>query len=304
MDDKGGFLRWGSTFFPGLELISRGRHVHHYHHHLHDPLEITWVLSGSADVTYCNHTWDVDGGDAFLIAPRELHAGGSRRDALFSFVSLHVPEKILPAIAACRGLDLATLPRVATRTSVRPLLDTLVRKLQEATSPGEQIRALADTLTGYLATDAGATLMPRPDVESHRAVRRIRLILDRAYETEVHVAELADAVHLHERYLISLFKTITGIPPHQYLIARRLEQARLMVGACLPLSAVAAATGFTDQSHLTRHFKRTFGVTPGAYQRDFTARPRHLRFVQATRPSVPMMTLSRQHSAWRVSEAG
>lgn len=264
----GAFLHWTSGFFPSLEFTSRSPHSHYYRHHVHDPLEITWVMSGAANVAYRDHHWDLDCGGAFLVAPREPHAGGARLGASLSFVTLHLPAELLPQVADCAGLDLATLPVAATRASVRPLLDTLACRMQEAVTPGEQIEALADMLARYLASDGGTTLPPGSDEAGHPAVHQIRRMLDNAYEQEVPVAELADAVHLHERYLISLFKTATGIPPHQYLIARRLEHARRMMDRRQSLCAVAAATGFTDQSHLTRHFKRTFGITPGAYQRD------------------------------------
>jgi AraC-like DNA-binding protein len=264
----GAFLHWTSAFFPGLEFTTRSPHTHYYRHHVHDPLEITWVMSGTAHVAYRDRHWDLACGSGFLVAPREPHAGGARHGMPISFVTLHLPAELLPAIAGCRGLDLARLPVVATRAAVRPLLDTLADRMQQATSPGEQVEALADMLAGYLVSDTGTTLMPAPDEAGHPAVHQIRRMLDDAYEQEVPVAELADAVHLHERYLISLFKTATGIPPHQYLIARRLERARRMMDRHQSLCTVAAATGFTDQSHLTRHFKRTFGITPGAYQRD------------------------------------
>ena len=264
----GAFLHWNSAFFPGLEFTTRSPHTHYYRHHVHDPLEITWVMSGTAHVAYRDHHWDLDCGSAFLVAPREPHAGGARRGLPISFVTLHLPAELLPEIAACRGLDPARLPVVATRAGVRTLLDALADRMQRAMSPGEQIEALSDMLSGYLVSDTGTTLMPAPDAAGHQAVHQIRRMLDDAYEHELPVAELAGAVHLNERYLISLFKTATGVPPHQYLIARRLEHARRMMSRRQSLCAVAAATGFTDQSHLTRHFKRTFGITPGAYQRD------------------------------------
>lgn len=266
-DTSGGgtFVHWTSAFFPGLEFTTRSPHAHYYRHHVHDPLEITWVMSGAADVAYRDHHWEMGCGGAFLVAPREPHAGGSRHGSSFSFVTLHLPAELLPAVADCRGLDPAALPVVATRADARPLLDTLAERMQDATRPGEQIEALADMLVAYLASDRGTTLLPGANAAGHPAVSRIRGLLDHAYEKEMPVAELADAVHLHERYLISLFKTATGIPPHQYLIARRLEHARRMMSTHLPLCTVAASTGFTDQSHLTRHFKRTFGITPGAY---------------------------------------
>lgn len=264
----GAFVHWTSPFLPGLEFTTRSPHVHYYRHHVHDPLEITWVVSGAAGVAYRDQQWSLDCGSAFLVAPREPHAGGAQAGVPLGFVTLHLPAELLPGVAACAGLDASRLPVVATRAAVLPLLGTLAARLEVADCAAEQIEALAEMLVAFLASDAGVTLLAGHDEARHPAVHRIREMLDDAYDQEVAVAELADAVHLHERYLISLFKTATGIPPHQYLIARRLELARRLMSSRQSLCAVAAATGFTDQSHLTRHFKRTFGVTPGAFQRD------------------------------------
>ena len=58
-----------------------------------------------------------------------------------------------------------------------------------------------------------------------------------------------------------------GIAPHQYLTSRRVDRARRLLLDGRPPGEVAALTGFHDQSHLTRHFRRLVGVTPGRYAR-------------------------------------
>ena len=75
------------------------------------------------------------------------------------------------------------------------------------------------------------------------------------------------------------------MPPHAYQTHRRVERARALLAAGETLSATAWLTGFADQSHLTRHFRRAVGVTPGAYRaavsppaaRATSARPRFAR---------------------------
>src|SRR5262249_11819557 len=64
------------------------------------------------------------------------------------------------------------------------------------------------------------------------------------------------------------FKAATGLPPHQYVIARRVERARqlLQAGTDLSLAEVAACAGFSDKTQLTHHFKRLVGVTPGHFR--------------------------------------
>ena len=62
-----------------------------------------------------------------------------------------------------------------------------------------------------------------------------------------------------------LFQRATGLPPHQFVILRRVERAKhlLQEGTDLSLAEVAAHAGFSDQSQFCRHFKRLVGVTPG-----------------------------------------
>jgi AraC family transcriptional regulator len=63
------------------------------------------------------------------------------------------------------------------------------------------------------------------------------------------------------------FKAATGLPPHQYVIARRVERAKLLLqGGGFSLAEVAAHAGFTNQSQFSQHFKRLVGVTPGQFR--------------------------------------
>lgn len=64
------------------------------------------------------------------------------------------------------------------------------------------------------------------------------------------------------------FKRATGLPPHQYVITRRVERAKhlLQGGGDFSLAQVAVHAGFSDQSVFSHHFKRLVGVTPGRFQ--------------------------------------
>jgi AraC family transcriptional regulator len=63
------------------------------------------------------------------------------------------------------------------------------------------------------------------------------------------------------------FKHAAGVTPHHYLVSRRVERAqKLLADTDLSLSAIAFATGFSDQSHLTRHFRQIVGMTPGQFR--------------------------------------
>ena len=80
--------------------------------------------------------------------------------------------------------------------------------------------------------------------------------------------QMAAVARLSVYHFAREFKAATGLPPHQYVIARRVERARelLQGGGELSLAEVAADVGFADQSQLSRHFKRLVGVTPGRFR--------------------------------------
>jgi len=80
---------------------------------------------------------------------------------------------------------------------------------------------------------------------------------------ELKLDELAAIAQISPYYFLRLFKQSTGVTPHQYILQRRLEQAKyLLQSSQLSIVEIAAQTGFCDQSHLTRYFKRMIGVTP------------------------------------------
>ena len=83
------------------------------------------------------------------------------------------------------------------------------------------------------------------------------------------LAQLAAVVGLNPYHFARQLKAATGLPPHQYVIARRVERARqfLQGGGDICLAEVAAEAGFSDQSQFSQHFKRVVGATPGQYRK-------------------------------------
>src|SRR6516165_8952543 len=82
------------------------------------------------------------------------------------------------------------------------------------------------------------------------------------------LAQLAAVVRLNPYHFARQFKAATGLPPHQYVILRRVERAKqlLQAGTDLSLAEVALHAGFSDQSQFSHHFKRLVGVTPGQFR--------------------------------------
>lgn len=82
------------------------------------------------------------------------------------------------------------------------------------------------------------------------------------------LAELAALVNMSPSYFSSLFKISMGCAPHQYLIRRRVDRAKILLReGKLTIAEIAHSLGFAHQSHLNRHFKRLVGITPKIFQK-------------------------------------
>ncbi len=100
---------------------------------------------------------------------------------------------------------------------------------------------------------------------SAEALRQVRDYVQEHLTHEITLEALAALVHLSPYHFAHKFKAATGLPPYQYVLHCRVEQAKsLLVAGKHSISAVAQAVGFASQSHLTRHVKKLLGVTPGA----------------------------------------
>jgi transcriptional regulator GlxA family with amidase domain len=194
-------------------------------------------------------------GDAILASPFEPIGGRVYEGRPFGFVTLQVPHELLSGRSQ-RG--------VRARRGGATICHRLLQELIRAPSAEDQSAALIESFRAIASSDCVTLASERTRL--HPAVGQARSMLEDPCEGALHLNELAEAIRLNEHYIIALFKSEIGVPPHQYVMARRVERARKLLNEGQALNAVAAECGFNDQSHLTRDFKKTFGVTPGAYQ--------------------------------------
>ena len=129
--------------------------------------------------------------------------------------------------------------------------------------------ALSSALTLHLLREY-TTAKPRLKQAGHRLtqqmlLRAVEYIQDQLGK-ELTVSSVAEAVSMSPYYFTRLFKEATGKSPHQFIIEARVCKARhLLERGNISISEAAYEVGFVDQSHLTRHFKRAFGLPPKAF---------------------------------------
>ena len=102
--------------------------------------------------------------------------------------------------------------------------------------------------------------------KEQRIVSLIKEYLHDNFNSNISLEQLVELTNLNRSYLIRLFRNAVGLPPYVYLTQIRVEKAKQLLAKGESVADVAIAVGMSDQSHLTRHFKRIFGTTPGRYR--------------------------------------
>jgi AraC-like DNA-binding protein len=145
---------------------------------------------------------------------------------------------------------------------LRSAIDALHSRLTHAAEPLDveaRLALVAEQLRSHLAA-ADPARPPRST-----AADDLRAMLDADLFGVVRLADAAAALGTSVTHLVRAFGTRFGVPPHRYVVGRRIGAARRLLLDGVPPAQVAAAVGFHDQAHLTRHFVRFTGTTPARF---------------------------------------
>jgi AraC family transcriptional regulator len=203
--------------------------------------------------------------------PITLRANSANPYLRVSIDPLHIARLLNPSLDDVRPLRLRRTYAIQS-PQLAHLMMTL-RAEADARSPGglatvEAVTtALGHLLLRHSGIDEGHPARIRGGL-SATAKRRVLELIDAALDARLTIETLAAEVGLSPAHFARAFRESLGRPPHQYLLALRLERARrLLETTPASLSEIALRAGFADQAHFTRLFKRTFGITPGAIAR-------------------------------------
>jgi AraC-like DNA-binding protein len=152
----------------------------------------------------------------------------------------------------------------------RPLSQAILRLYTVLERPGTRLEKEYGLLKvlDALHTRHGRA-MSRPSIarDDRMPIRRARDFLQDCYQENTSLAHLASLAGMTPFHFAKAFTRHVGVPPHAYQIQIRLRKATDLLAMGKPHVEVALETGFCDQSHFCRAFKKKFGITPGQYQR-------------------------------------
>ncbi|MGW1745505.1 AraC family transcriptional regulator [Streptomyces sp. NPDC002092] len=253
-----------SAWRPRIPGVVEVFHAHFteyaYPMHVHEAWTLLIVDDGAVRYDLDRHEHGTPHDTVTLLPPHVPHNGspatphGFRKRVLY-LDGTHLRDDLIGA-----AVDQPDLRDPVLRRRVGQLHTALAHAGDELEAES-RLTFIGERLRSRLRPSSGADT-PRPDPV---LARRLRELLDERVVDGLTLDEAAGLVHAHPAHLVRAFSTAYGIAPHQYLNSRRVDRARRLLLDGRSPGEVATATGFFDQSHLTRHFRKLVGVTPGRY---------------------------------------
>lgn len=261
---------WRATDYYDLELLSATYITHKFSNHYHETYAVGVIERGAYQFYHRGNILYIEEGQIVLINPTEVHGGEPVDNMGWKYRMLYPSITLMQKIAhEITGADW-TIPHFSSPIVEDPIVARQILHLHHVLEKSDN-RLKRDTA---MRVALGSLILRHAENQAidccmtteRDAVKRVREYLETYYEANTSLDELAVIAGLSPFHLVRVFKDETGLPPHTYLTHVRIQRAREMLqNNPRSIADVAYATGFTDQSHLTRWFKRIVGITPGKY---------------------------------------
>jgi AraC-like DNA-binding protein len=268
---------WHDPALPFIEAraVQDGRHVC-YDKHSHAHFSIGAITGGHSHYLNQRSNQEVGSGHLVLMNPEEVHACNPIADEPWSYLMLYIDPLWLQDQQQEAGLGTEFRPFDMTASRDPYLYQALQRLYQQLVHEPEHLAR--EVVCHQFSRQLLARLTParwddRPPLHLQRAAE---LMQDES-ANPLSLQQLSAVAGLTPSHFVRTFCHHYGMTPHAYLLDRRIRHARLLLKQGLPLTEVALASGFADQAHFQRQFKRRVAATPGQYRSQLAPRSQRTR---------------------------
>jgi AraC-like DNA-binding protein len=253
----------------GAELLSGHFSDFAYDVHTHDTACFALLTRGAIRIKMRGQEFTARRGDLYAIEADEPHAGWATDDAGWNLRTLYVDTSYLRSVVSeDRTSRLLDLRGPIIRDPALAAMFYSVHRCSQIQGPSiYREEQYISFITRLLERHAGNIKVSIRPGQEDRAIRLAKEFIDNSLDERVSLTAIANAAGLPPYRLYRAFEKTTGMTPHAYQRQARVRLAINLIRANRPLGDVAFSTGFADQAHLTRWFRRMMGITPGVYQK-------------------------------------
>lgn len=259
----------------GLELLHATYQDQRFSRHVHEGYCIGVIESGAQRFFRSGENHIAAKDSIILVNADQVHDGHKETEEGWSYRAMYPLPEMLGEVAFEFSGKRKDAPwfseSVVSDPTMAQKLRQLFTVLHESGNHLQRETLYLSTITALLSRHGNKRNTLLELGKESLAVERVRDYIDSHYSDNISIQDLTKLAQLSPFYLARLFQKAVGLPPHAYQVQRRLHKAKQLVRLGVKLSDVAVDCGFTDQSHLNRHFKRSLGVTPGVYKKMATS---------------------------------
>jgi AraC-like DNA-binding protein len=253
-----------------LELLRAFYVKHTFPRHTHEFYVVGVVEQGVEAFFNKTQMHYAKKGDISLTNPDEIHTGHAGTSEGYLYRAFYPTVELLRAIAEDitgkrQGIPFFSKAVVADKEVSKVLLETH-QTLEGNASTLEQDEKLRKAFGLLLLRHADTAPRPRSIYTDSSLATKIRDYLHNHATDNVSLEQLSSLVNVTPSYVSRVFKKTVGLPPHEYQTQLRINHAKRLLQKGIAPVEVALESGFYDQSHLNKHFKRLVGVTAHHYQ--------------------------------------
>jgi len=260
---------WRADDIGGVELLHARYISYSFARHTHEGAAIGVIEDGAESFYYRGAQHTATASQVVMFNPGEVHTGEGADSYGWRFRMFYLDAGLLQRAAseaAGRPRDVPFFPAAVLEDPViATMLHNLHVYLEKSTSILERQSKFLWTFAQLALRHADNQPSLLPVRNEPAAVKIVRDYLEDHYTENVTLDAIARLANLSAYHLIRVFRSYVGLPPHAYLEQVRIHRAKAMLRSGAKILDTALSTGFTDQSHFSRHFKRMTGITPGAY---------------------------------------
>ncbi len=287
-DTKNTTKYWWDRHISGLSLMHADFTSHDYATHTHDAFVIAVTELGGARIKSRGVTDVARASGLFVSNPEEPQSSWMGDSPRWRYRSMYLTQGAIDAVAD--GLGISSVPYFTSNIFSDADLVRSFLSLHQALEAGADhfrehellISAFGD-LFGRCGS-GGDRIEPAP--RDRILVRKIADLMRQRFAENLLLGDLAAAAELSIFQLIGLFKRGIGTTPHVYLTHIRLNAACSHLRSGYSIAEAAIAAGFCDQSALTKHFKRAYGITPLQFAKAAASTPISQRAPPAPAPTL------------------
>ena len=252
-----------ATSVPGVDAISI-LSDRSFPRHSHDEFGFGYVVRGGQESWSGRGSVEARAGDTITVNPSELHDGighsGRPRQWNMLFISPSVISEYAGKSPSTAEFEQPVIPANPHRVLVELAFAAVTAPSIDHNHVEKRVTlALRDVLSSGNHDRLGS------DASCSRAVSEIVTRIHEEWSEPLSLSDFANISGLSKYQTLRHFLKEVGATPHAYLTQLRVKQSKRLICTGMPLAEAAIAAGFSDQSHMTRAFRRQFGVTPGRF---------------------------------------